>query len=194
MRWRDIYTIIYRALHTMNKYYLIIGLLMISSKLIAEELTYDIYDHEESAIQVTFDYERNTGFFSKYDVIHPLETCSEKEIYLCFTSIFWNFAIPKNFRTKKIEEWTYRGHKYNLAKSNKEIFVFGRKMIVDVITNKIKFDDGYSGVQYYYFSHYYGLVSFGFKRSKEDFGSSYFLQEACGFGASSGCSKLNSKM
>jgi len=110
------------------------------------------------------------------DLAAPLDICSQTEKYLCFSSEFLSFAVPRNL-SEKSTAWNYGGTDYNVLEYRDEL-ILGQELSLYFIGTSIEGRD-----LVFYFSKERGLFALG----GADRVATIFSVGYCGFGAEINC-------
>lgn len=114
--------------------------------------------------------------FAIVDVAFDATTCSPRDELICFESVGFQFAVPKNISNKR--KWAYKGMKYEVSNQITSP-MWGRPGPFWLIEQKDK-----PGLKFVY-SSTSGLIMLGGLGQPP--GSLFVLIQSCGFGAASDC-------
>lgn len=159
----------------MWKYAAIGATLFLSSSIAVAEAsnwTYTPIGDRQAAIFFSMNDQEITSHLYK----GKISFCESTEDSFCFSTEYFNFAIPKK-KEKRISEWRRNETIFNSKKLTSPIKIMGKEIDVYKISSQ-KPD-----VEYYY-SDFYGLVAF---RVQGKDGLLFILEESCGFGSSRLC-------
>lgn len=157
-------------------------LILFMCLLVAEKAHGEVWryvDIADDRIDLIFD--RASGTVSVGHMAIPVHFCKPDEIFFCFTSSAFAFAVPKSIRSSRTPapvRWNHAGHRYELQ-GIRNASILGRTMKVYIFDNV----DSVPSWRYF-FSPLRGLVAI---RIKDSNSALLLLEVACGYGASKTC-------
>ena len=111
------------------------------------------------------------------DLAAPLEICSQTEEFLCFTSEFLSFAVPRDL-SEDSATWNYDGAEYSLLAYQDEL-ILGQELSLFIIGTSMEGRD-----LVFYFSKERGLIALG---GTNPTATPLLSVGYCGFGAEINC-------